>query len=138
LTPREEWKLRNKERLAEYQKVYSKKWYESNIDKYLLYQIRARAKKFGIPFDLELGDVQVPEECPILGIPLFRNVGKNGPCGNSPSVDRIDPKKGYIKGNVWVISQKANTMKSDATIEELERFRDWLNKSTLLSKISTV
>lgn len=39
---------------------------------------------------------------------------------NSPTIDRINPKLGYIKGNVWVISNKANRFKNDATLEELE------------------
>jgi hypothetical protein len=39
---------------------------------------------------------------------------------NSPSLDRIDTSKGYVKGNVWVISWRANKLKSDATLAELE------------------
>ena len=121
-----EWKLKNKEKVAEYQKAYSKVWYKDNLEKYTLYQVRARAKKLGLPFDLTEEDIVIPPECPILGIPIFRNVGKNGPCANSPSLDRIDPSKGYVKGNVWIISQRANVMKNDATLEELERFADWV------------
>ena len=40
---------------------------------------------------------------------------------NSPSFDRIDPTKGYVKGNVIIVSNKANVIKSNATVEELER-----------------
>ncbi len=38
----------------------------------------------------------------------------------SPSLDRIDSTKGYTKGNIWVISNRANTLKNDATLSELK------------------
>ena len=41
---------------------------------------------------------------------------------NSPSIDRIDSNKGYIKGNVRIISLRANMMKNDANLQELEEF----------------
>jgi hypothetical protein len=49
----------------------------------------------------------------------YRGKGSGG-IANSPSLDRIDPTKGYVKGNVWIISSKANTFKSYATHEELK------------------
>ena len=67
-------------------------------------------------------DVIIPDLCPMLGIPLAMSVG--APSNNSPSLDRIDSSKGYIPGNVWVISHKANSMKRDATREELLTFAD--------------
>ena len=44
----------------------------------------------------------------------------------SPSVDRIDPTKGYVRGNVRVISYLANRMKSNATVDQLVRFSAWV------------
>ena len=80
---------------------------------------KKRAKDKSLPFNLELPDIVVPEKCPFLEIPLVVNKGL-GALPNSPSLDRIIPKLGYVKGNVQVISNKANVMKSSATLEEFE------------------
>jgi len=127
-----QWKLRNKAKVAAYQKKYSANWYRENPEKYILYQARARAKKFDLPFDLELSDIYIPNCCPILGIELVKNFTGSGPSYNSPSLDRIRPDLGYVKGNVQVISMRANVMKNDASPEELKKFADWVNLSTLL------
>ena len=60
--------------------------------------------------------IEYPKVCPILGIEL--DWGMNGQQHNSPSLDRINPKLGYIKGNVMIMSQLANMMKSNATPEQ--------------------
>ena len=61
---------------------------------------------------------KIPKKCPYLDIDLV--VGCIGGVDNSPSVDRIDNKKGYVKGNVQIISRKANQIKNNATFEEFE------------------
>ena len=63
---------------------------------------------------------ELPERCPILDIELIKNDSKR--LGNSASLDRVDNNKGYIKGNVRVISFKANHMKANASIQELLKF----------------
>lgn len=78
-----------------------------------------RAKRKGIPFDIELDDIVIPSHCPLLGIELSMNNTTHG--HDSPSLDRIIPELGYVKGNVMVISYKANTMKNDSLFEEFER-----------------
>lgn len=79
-----------------------------------LKRIRLRAKKNGLPFNLEEGDIEIPDMCPVLGIPIKQGYP------NTASLDRIDPSKGYTKDNVRVISHRANSLKSNATVEELE------------------
>lgn len=79
-----------------------------------------RAAHKGREFTITKEDIVIPERCPLLGIPLVCHRGKGSQQGNSPSLDRKDPEKGYIKGNVWVISNRANTLKNDATIKELK------------------
>lgn len=86
----------------------------------LLHSAKERAKEKGLPFDLVIEDIVVPEVCPLLGVTLVRSKVK-GPRAESPSLDRIEPSKGYVKGNVWVVSYRANAIKQDATPEELER-----------------
>lgn len=104
------------------------KYLEKKVDKteYIsrsvqLGALKARALKSGVPFEIHHTDLEWVETCPILGIILERNTLK-GDRSTSPSVDRLIPEKGYIKGNVRVISKLANSMKSNATRGELEIF----------------
>lgn len=85
----------------------------------LLQQARRRAQKKGLPFDLTVDDIVIPTFCPALGIPLFRATGQAAQGPNSPTLDRIEPRLGYTRGNVRVISSRANQIKSDATPSEL-------------------
>jgi len=117
---------------AEYHKAHREERVQYHKDYYynrrmrilewdILYRIRSRAKKLGIPFNLAREDIVVPDLCPVLGIALNRGgTGVKGARPDSPSVDRIRPELGYTKGNVRIISNRANTLKCNATIEELE------------------
>lgn len=83
-----------------------------------------RAKTKGIEFDLTLEDIpDIPEVCPIANIPIFIKEydGTKGPCDNSPTLDRVDPSKGYTKDNVRVLSHRANRWKGEMTHEEILR-----------------
>ena len=95
------------------------RWRKRRPDIVAFQQVKHRAKKNNIEFSITLEDLPCPPRCPVLDILLIR--GKEGSYFNNPSVDRIDPKKGYIKGNVRIISQRANQLKSNASIEELEK-----------------
>lgn len=133
-----QWKEKNREAVRNYSRTYNRKWVQEKYEKHLINQVRHRCKKKGIPFNLEVEDIIIPSHCPVLGFPLKRAIGEKSNKYDSPSLDRIDPGKGYIKGNVMVISQRANVMKNDATKEELELFADWVkNKLIHLYLIST-
>lgn len=80
---------------------------------------RNRALKKNLPFSIKVEDVVVPEVCPLLGIPLKFYKG-NGPSDNSPALDQIIPSAGYTPENSWVVSHRANTMKSNGSLEELK------------------
>lgn len=98
----------------------------------LLYHAKWRAKRDGLEFNLEIEDICIPDVCPLLEVPLtlsyYASTDK-GPKLHGPSLDRIDNNIGYIKGNVWVISHQANTMKGCATLQELQTFVANLTKA---------
>lgn len=71
-----------------------------------------------MPFNIEPTDIVIPVKCPLLNVPIFS--GHRASHAQSPSLDRVIPSLGYVKGNVWVISYRANAIKQDATLEELE------------------
>lgn len=131
-----EWRKNNPEKYKQHQKKYReahpeqmlqrvKKWRYKNPEKAMLQRVRGRARRKKYEFNLELIDILIPEMCPILGITIDKIV-TGIPKYNSPSLDRIDNTKGYVKGNVMVISHKANAMKHNATPEELIRFAIWV------------
>jgi hypothetical protein len=94
--------------------------YHKNPSRRMYTAAKARAKKYNIPFNIEVEDINIPEKCPLLEIPFIR--GEKGNYQYSYSLDRIDNSKGYIKGNIQVISNKANSMKNSASLEELKAF----------------
>lgn len=91
----------------------------------MLSNARQRARKAGVPFGITAADIVVPSHCPVLGIPLVRHLGKKGGGDSSPSLDRIKPELGYVRGNIIVVSRRANRIKTDATPEELEAVADF-------------
>lgn len=86
---------------------------------------RQRAKDKNLAFNIDHNYIRsiTPSHCPIFNTKLEWSVQRgNGhrSLPNSPSLDRIDPSKGYVKGNVWIISNRANAIKNDASHEELK------------------
>ena len=117
-----------KERSVEFNKSrFDPNAISKSVEYRILTRAKSRAKQKNIPFNLTLEDIEVPETCPLLGIPIEIQP-KKGYHPNSPSLDKIIPEKGYIKGNVWVISNRANTLKNDATIQELKTLVENLEK----------
>ena len=93
--------------------------------KEMINRCKARAIAKGIDFNIDITDINIPNICPMLGIKLHVNRGSGG-SHNSPSLDRIDNLKGYVKGNVHVISKRANVIKSDSSFDELEKIYNWV------------
>lgn len=84
----------------------------------LLKNAKVRATALGLAFDLTLEDITLPEVCPVLGIQIVFGRGQVQP--GSPTVDRVVPERGYVRGNICVISHRANQIKSNGTIAEHE------------------
>ena len=106
---------------------YLRDWKSNNREKNLFQQAQYRAKTKNISFDIEVSDIVIPETCPILGLPLKKSIDGNRDL--SPSLDRIDNSKGYTKGNIQVISSKANTMKHNADKDDLINFSNWVKEN---------
>lgn len=94
------------------------KWLSNNKPRVMLYAAKLRAKEKGLECTISLRDVVIPGECPLLGVPLVSG-NRRRPVDGSPTLDRIDNTMGYVPGNVWVISYRANKIKNDATVAEL-------------------
>jgi hypothetical protein len=90
----------------------------------LYYQAKQRSREKGWVFSLKKSDIRVPKFCPVLGIPLFVGNGRPGP--NSPTLDRINNNLPYTASNIMVISFRANELKRDATIDELQSIINYI------------
>ena len=77
-----------------------------------------RAASRGLPFSITMQAIVIPPVCPVLGIPIVLGEQRSE---NSPSLDRITPRLGYVPGNVRVISDKANRLKGDRTLGQLQQ-----------------
>lgn len=81
--------------------------------------VKKRAKLRGIKFELEPQDIpEIPIVCPVLGIKIKANT-LSAPLDSSPSLDRINPKIGYVFGNIRIVCNRANRLRQDATLNEI-------------------
>jgi hypothetical protein len=83
---------------------------------------KKRSKERGLEFNIEKSDIVIPEYCPYIGVRLTSNSKRGTARTTVASLDRIDSTLGYVKGNVEVISHLANTMKSNANLQQLTQF----------------
>lgn len=102
--------------------------YRINRQKIIWRMARLRADKLGIPFSIRPEDIDLPTVCPVLGIVLSYD-NKQG-AEDSPSLDRVVPERGYVPGNVNVISGRANRIKSDASLSELKKLIDYIESNS--------
>lgn len=120
-------KLKTKERYAkniDKRRAEKRNYMLANPERHMFLAAKGRAKRKGIDFNLDINDIIIQKECPILKVPYIR--GTKGNYSYSPSLDRIDNSKGYIKGNIQIISSLANTMKNSASTDELIQFAKYI------------
>lgn len=110
------YRRNNLTKYAEYQKNSRRR----NPQAHLITDARCRAKRAGILCSITHADIAWSTHCPILGVELVYTKGKENFRTNSATLDRRINDLGYVPGNVFVISHRANRLKSDATVAELE------------------
>ena len=100
-------------------------WVKAHPERVMWLAARHKAKQQGVPFTIKASDIVIPKMCPILGIPL-QSRGKSRDV--APSLDKVIPELGYVPGNIAVISNRANRIKSDSTQEELEKILQYVKQ----------
>lgn len=106
-----------------------REWRVAHPINYLLSLARCRATDNGIEFNITVADMgQPPEFCPVLGYRLkyFGQSVKNAK--DTATLDRVDNTRGYVAGNVIIVSARANELKRDATPDELRKLADFYNR----------
>lgn len=132
------WAARNPDKVREYKKAWKKRhtakyrameWSRENknIVRRLLATAKSRAKKKGIEFSISADDIVLPDVCPVMKTPFLRAAGER--LATAPSIDRIDATKGYVPGNVQILSVIANSMKTNATPEQMRAFASWVRET---------
>lgn len=115
-----EYYRKNPNRQREYYKAK-----KNDPKSWIVNRLRSKCKQDGTPFDLSVDDIFIPEYCPVLGIKLkLPGQGKHG--NESASVDRLEPQKGYVRGNIAIISMLANRLKNNGTASQHERIAAWM------------
>ena len=121
-----EYYQKNKESIAEWQKEYDKSRAKPTTEVYRYFgdrasKLKTKSRKNKIPYDLDGKYLQsiYPEDgkCPALNVEM--KAGSDSDWRLLPSVDRIDPSGGYIRGNVIWISWLANCIKTSATPKQI-------------------
>lgn len=119
------------------------------LEKRLLRNAQIRATKKNLPFDIGVSDIEVPEICPLTQIKLRSHDGKGDSLGGayeSPTLDRVIPELGYIRGNVRVVSLLANALKGSLTNADImaaaaknfaQNIHWYVNKDQLYEDISS-
>lgn len=106
---------------------YVSQWRRAkSIGERLLSYARYRAKTRGWPEPTvtpEYIESRIPLDglCPVFRVPMLLTLRDNRASHDSASIDAVVPERFYTPGNIAIMSLKANSMKSNATLEECER-----------------
>ena len=111
----------DKERQAAYTKDWERNKRKNNPEYYLWKAAKKRSRGKDLDFNIEVSDIIIPQFCPLLHIPIIHKTGMGKPRPESPSLDRLDNALGYVKGNILVMSYRANILKRDAEFQEMQR-----------------
>lgn len=118
----EDYRNKNRELLRNKQRKFRE------IEPYphkIIRHVKSRCKILNIPFNLTVDDIVMPEFCEITGNKLDYKNFKNS---NFATLDRLIPEKGYVKGNVKIISKKMNILKSNGSIKDFQSIIDYIKR----------
>ena len=93
-----------------------KRTHPGYTERKMLQHARNRSRLYGREFSLTIEDIKIPETCPVLNMKLVSGWDDDE---NSPTLERIDNNKGYVKSNVMVVSALANRIKNSATYQQI-------------------
>ena len=110
----------DKEKQAEFVKQWERNKRQNNPEYYLWKAAKKRSRDKQLDFNIEVSDIIIPQFCPFLNIPIIHKSGAGPRRPSSPSLDRLDNSLGYIKGNILVISWRANRLKNDSEFQEMQ------------------
>ena len=115
-----------------YQHTYNSKTKEDAHIEIMYKAALQRARRDKIPFDIDIEYLKSikTDRCPIFDMELsWGKIGEGHTnTKNAPSLDKIKPEYGYVKGNVCIISNLANKIKQDVGYKELYKIADWLHE----------
>lgn len=120
------WRERNTERFRQLNRGYKDKRNRERPAEAMWAKAKTRAARRGIKFTITPADIKIVTHCPILGTRL--TFSGSGP--SRATLDRIVNSRGYVPGNVGVISYRANTLKSNLTRKQLEGLLRWVTKAS--------
>jgi len=123
------WREKNKVRISLQSRERYRKLADTDPAAMLHQRAKGRAAAYKIEFTITKEDIVVPTHCPVFNKPLKSYKTRCDDRPWAPSLDRIDSNKGYVKGNIQVISWRANNLKRNATVDELEAVAAFMRKT---------
>jgi hypothetical protein len=102
------------------------------LAKVFIYGARTRTKRSRLPMNITVADILAvwPKDnrCPVFGTQFYFGPRRGKVRGDVPSLDRLDSQRGYVRGNIAVISWRANDLKRTASVDEIEQLLRWMQK----------
>lgn len=121
-----DWYAKQPKEYREERTEATRKWREANPHQYRFTSAKVSARHRDIEWGLEPADIDWPTHCPVFGIELdYKRKNTRAPTDDSPSIDRIDATRGYVKGNVVVVSMLANRIKNSGSWEQIMRVAEF-------------
>lgn len=120
------WRARNPDKRVEYMRNYDK---NRGTQKRLFRSAKQRSKNEGVVFNLEVQDIEVHSNCPVCNVEM-KVSSKKGGTTSSPTLDKIIPEKGYVKGNIAVICKLCNSTKGSGSAELHRKIADYIEKNS--------